>query len=200
MNTPVPQQHQGGKLDTAAQSGFTDEAAAAAFYLTAKKRLLDVNHWAELCKVPLSSFSLTDQQGNPVRRLAETGDYIKIDIPGPGPAAGQGFDWVRIELIEEQDHDQEKVITLRARPAADPSAGTAETAHFFTAAATSSFQVKLKGLTVAAEEHGRNEVPNTSTDSVPDNIRNTLVGWSAKLGLSFPQWKSLVSGIADAKL
>jgi hypothetical protein len=53
------------------------------------------------------------------------------------------------------------------------------------------------GTIVTAEEHGRNEVPNTDTSSTIDNIRNTLVGWSARIGLSYPQWKSLVKGIID---
>jgi hypothetical protein len=41
-------------------------------------------------------------------------------------------------------------------------------------------------------------VPNTDTSLITDNIRNTLVSWSAKIGLSYPQWKSLVKGIVNA--
>lgn len=68
---------------------------------------------------------------------------------------------------------------------------------FFTSEATSTFQVKRIGQTVYAEEHGRNEVPNKDTSFATDNIRNTFVGWSAKIGLSYPQWKSLVEGIVE---
>ena len=70
-----------------------------------------------------------------------------------------------------------------------------DTAHFFKDAATSTFQVKRIANEVYAEVHGRNEVANTEANATTDKIRNTVVGWSAKLGLSFPQWKSLVTGI-----
>jgi hypothetical protein len=52
------------------------------------------------------------------------------------------------------------------------------------------------GNVVTAEVHGRNETPNTHTDHVLDNIRNTMVGLGAKVGASYPQWKGLVAGIA----
>ncbi|MGY0037116.1 hypothetical protein [Pedobacter sp. NJ-S-72] len=40
-------------------------------------------------------------------------------------------------------------------------------------------------------------MPNTDTSHLTDHIRNTLVGWTAKIGLSYPQWKSLVKGIVE---
>jgi hypothetical protein len=61
--------------------------------------------------------------------------------------------------------------------------------------ATSTFQVKRIGNCVSAEEHGRNEVPNLETGHLLDNIRNAIVSAGAKIGFSYPQWKSLVSGL-----
>ncbi len=43
---------------------------------------------------------------------------------------------------------------------------------------------------------GRNEVINTDTDHILDNVRNFLVGITAQLGASYPQWKALVDGLA----
>lgn len=199
MENQIPAQQEGSKVDTSAIAEFNTPEAAANFYGIAKQRLLNVSKWPDICKVPLSTFTLTDAAGNTVNRIAVEGDYIRIDIPGPGTDAGDGFDWVRIEKITEETEADIAVLSLRARPAANPTNQDPSVAHFFTQQATSTFQVKRIGLTVFAEEHGRNEVPNTDTSVLKANIRNTLVGWSAKLGLSYPQWNSLVKGIASAK-
>ncbi|RAJ35576.1 hypothetical protein [Pedobacter cryoconitis] len=197
MKNQIPKQQEGGQLDTTAKTEFSSMEEAKAFYQIAKSRLLNVSCWAEICKVPLSTFTLTDANGHEVIREAEEGDYLKINIPGPATHTGDGFDWVHIEKIEEETAIQASVITIQARPAPNPTQQNPETAHFFSQQATSTFQVKQSGNTVSAEEHGRNEVPNTDTSNLTDNIRNILVGWTAKIGLSYPQWKSLVKGIVE---
>jgi len=45
---------------------------------------------------------------------------------------------------------------------------------------------------------GRNEIINVDNENMSDNIRNYLVGLAAKMGASYPQWKSLLKGMADA--
>lgn len=197
MRNQIPEQNDGGKLDTTAKAEFTSAAEAKEFYKIAKGRLLRVSEWSEICKVPLSTFTLIDPAGHKVEREALEGDYVKIDIPGPGTHSGEGFDWVRIEKIREEITPDLAVLTLQARPSANPMNEDTNTAHFFTSQATSTFQVKQIGNTVYAEEHGRNEVANTDTSFLTDNIRNTLVGFSAKIGFSYPQWKSLVEGIVN---
>jgi len=197
MKDQVPVQHTGSQIDTSAQAEFSSAEEAAAFYSIAKNRLLNAYKWAEICKVPLSVFALTDSQGNIVERPAEEGDYLRIDIPGPGTHSGDGFDWVRVEKITEEFAESSATTSMQVRPSANPASEDTSTAHFYTAMATSTFQVKRIGTIVSAEEHGRNEVPNTDTSHLADNIRNTLVGWSAKIGLSYPQWKSLVKGIVE---
>lgn len=199
MKHQVPEQHTGSKIDTTAQVEFAAAAEAIAFYAIAKNRLLNAYEWSEICKVPLSVFALTDSQGNTVKRPAQEGDYLRIDIPGPGTHSGDGFDWVRVEKISEEFTEDAATISMQVRPAANPASADTSTAHFFTAMATSTFQIKRIGTVVSAEEHGRNEVPNTDTSHLGDNIRNTLVGWSAKIGLSYPQWKSLVKGIVETE-
>lgn len=197
MKNQIPKQQEGGQADTTAKTEFTSPEEAKAFYQIAKSRLLNVSCWAEICKVPLSTFTLTDSDGHEVIREVEKGDYLKINIPGPGTHTGDGFDWVRIEKLEEEINPLSSAITIQARPAANPTQQDPDIAHFFNQQATSTFQVKQSGNTVYAEEHGRNEVPNTDTPAITDKIRNTLVGWSARIGLSYPQWKSLVKGIVE---
>ncbi len=199
MKNEIPIQQEGGQLDTTAKAVFPSEAMAKEFYKVAKHRLLSVSRWAEICKVPISVFTLISAAGNVVNREAIEGDYIKIDIPGPATSTGDGFDWVRIEKISEETGADISVFSMQARPSINPWGNETEIAHFFKDLATSTFQIKQIGAEVYAQEHGRNEVPNTDTDSFSDNLRNRLVGWTAKIGLSYPQWKSLVKGIADTE-
>ena len=199
MKNKIPEQREGRKMDITAKAVFPSIEAARQFYTIAKNRLLNVSDWAEICKVPVSVFTLTDHTGATIRREAKEGDYLKIDIPGPGTAAGNGFDWVHIEKIKEESDGINRSISLQARPAVNPSGDESAIAHFFKDAATSTFQVKQIGNEVWAEEHGRNEIPNTATPSAVDNWRNRIVGWTAAIGLSYPQWKSLVEGLVETE-
>jgi len=194
-NEHIPKQEIGEEMDVMEKRSFENKAIAIDFFKTARHRLLDVNRWAKLTGHELSSFQLVSSFGNPVEGLAGNGDYIRIDIPGPGTSVGQGYDWVLIESIVEASEVGMELVSMKVRPTASPLSNNGDTAHFLTEQATSTFQVKRIGQHVLAEEHGRNEQPNTYTMSTTANIRNMLVGWAATLGLSYPQWKSLVKGI-----
>ena len=85
-----------------------------------------------------------------------------------------------------------------ANPAASPSV-TLNTkndiAHFFSDEATSSFVVKREKNRVIAGVYGRNEKPNTDSETLTDSIRNTAMAAGALSGFSKIQWKSLVAGL-----
>lgn len=190
----IPEQKLGSYVDVAEQIALSDEATAAAFFYVVKERLLSVNKWSDFAGTAMSAFALTDSSGNPVNRLAQEGDYIRIDIPGPGTGLGKGYDWVKVEEIAMEKEGDSERLTMRVRPADNPRSENRETAHFFTEQASSTFQVKRNGRHISAEEHGRNEQVNTYTESTADNLRNMFVGWAATFGFSYPQWKSLVKG------
>jgi hypothetical protein len=193
----VPHQEFGNKIDVVEHIEFSSSEEAIAFYQVARERLLNVNQWAKISAIRLSTFELTDSSGHNLSRIVQEGDFIKIDIPGPGTHAGDGYDWVKVESLKEESEETSEITSITVRPAAQPKGTSEETAHFFENSATSTFIVRRSGNTVFAEEHGRNEVPNTQTDHLIDNVRNTLIGWSARLGLSYPQWKSLVKGLIN---
>ena len=197
MKNDIPKQEEGSEMDVFEKTTFKDEAAAKAFYALARTRLLEVFNWDELSGFASATFTLTDASGREVRREAVEGDHFKINIPGPGTTTGDGFDWVVVELIREEQSAQGESIMMRARPTANPLHPNNETAHFFKDKATSTFKVYRKGLEVHAEVHGRNEVPNSDSGILINNVRNVLVGWSAKIGFSYPQWKSLVTALVN---
>ena len=192
----IPAQHEGKDMDISDSVEFENEILARNFYLEAKNRLLTINNWNEVAKVPVSTFEHLDTFGQHSEERPQEGDFVKIDIPGPGLWSTSGYDYVQIEQINEssdQDHD---LITLTLRPSFMPHHDhDHETKHFFKSMATSSFQVKRDGKTVEASYFGRNEIMNLELDSIMDRLRNIFVALGAKLGASYPQWKSLIEGI-----
>lgn len=192
-NNAIPPQRIGTRMDAVEEQKTRSAEEALALFHKASDRLLAVNQWGELAG--LSDFQLIDAQGIRAERKAQNGDFIRIDIPGPGSNAGAGYDWVRIIQILEHEDPLSRSLTMMVRPSAHPLSAKAEIAHFLKVDATSTFVIRMEGLSVFAEEHGRNELPNINEGSFYDKGRNFMVGMVAKLGLAYPQWKNLVKAL-----
>jgi hypothetical protein len=197
--TMIPPQQQGGQLDTDYSVRCSSDKEAMERFRVSASRLLNVNEWDVLCGPLSARFEVTSPAGTPVNQRALEGNYFRISIPAPGPAEGDGFDWVRIEKIEHSvDPMQDEArMSMRVRPASNPAREGADVAHFFGPEATSTFRVTRKGETVTASVHGRNETPNDDTSSLTDKVRNALVAMGARLGVSSLQWNNLVKGIIE---
>jgi hypothetical protein len=59
-------------------------------YMRGVKRMQNPNIWHDLAGWASASFKLVGTEGEELLRLASEGDYIRIDLPGPGPAKGNG--------------------------------------------------------------------------------------------------------------
>lgn len=195
----VPKQEKGEKSDTAHSIKLKTEEQAKSFFSVVKNRLLNVTDWDKLSGTGAANFALTDVKGNLVKRPVKKGDHIRINIPGPGSKAGRGFDWVKIEIVEnlhEPLKDYE-ALYIQVRPAKNPRENSDEVAHFFKDDATSTFIVSREANTVNAEVHGRNEIPNLKETNKLDKIRNAVTAIGAMLGLSKTQWTFLVKGLVS---
>ncbi len=197
FNKIVPENIKGKHTDVEHSITLNNREESLHAFKRAYKRMLNVNIWHELIGFAGAHFALADEHGNEISRLAQLNDYIRIDIPGPGPASGDGYDWVYIEAVEDNSNPEadEEAIGIRLRSCKNPHHPGKDTAHFFTSDATSAFIIQRKNNTVSASYHGRNEVLNTDTESVKDKIRNTLVGAGAKIGLSELQWATLIKSL-----
>ena len=60
-------------------------------YMRVVKRMQNPEIWHELAGWASASFKLMGSEGEDVARLAEEGDYIRIDVPGPGSKEGGGL-------------------------------------------------------------------------------------------------------------
>ena len=170
---------------------------AILLFEAAKKRLLDINSWHRLCGNASAEFALTDSLGNVIHSVPQTGNYIRIRIPGPPNTEGHGYDWVRIEEFEQSKDllkDQD-IFGFRVRPASDPETHDGDPSHFYMSTATSTFLIMRQSTRVTGVERGRNEVPNGHGGRLLNNIRNVAVAIGAWLGLSKSQWSRLMKGV-----
>jgi hypothetical protein len=197
----IPPQLEGTKKDIEHSIKAANEDDAKELFSTGRNRLMNINHWHEYAQPLTATFKLSNEHGAEINRTAKVGDYLKIDIPAPGPTESNGMDWVRIEAIEDKRDPNgiEELIAIRVRPAPDPTSGNKDVAHFFNDSATSSFVVERQGKTVSASVYGRNEKPNTETHNIIDKVRNAIVGSTAVLGFSNIQWKNLAKGLIETQ-
>jgi hypothetical protein len=200
-NDNIPAQTIGKETDVIHFADLGSVQEAHHLFLLAKDRLKDISQWHVLSGPHSAKFTITDATGNPVYKMAEKGDLFSIDLPAPGPLAGDGKEWVRIEAIEEVDdaEAESEYITITARPIASPMHPDQSTAHFYSHASTSTFIVERYLNHVSAAVHGRNETPNNKDTGLYDTVRNTIIALGAREGLSGPQWKSLVKGLLEGQ-
>lgn len=192
----IPDQQQGAEVNVEESVTLTSTDAAKHFFSQVRQRLLNVNKWKELAGALSAGFTLTDRNGELVDGLPQPGHYFKIDIPAPGIITGEGFDWVKVEEVKDEQQPDADYISIRVRPASSPVNGRNDVAHFLTEDATSTFVVQRRGATVTAGVYGRNETPNVNeADTLLDKARNAIVGSGAVSGLAKLQWKGLVSGL-----
>ncbi|MDQ6609851.1 MAG: hypothetical protein M3Y85_08525 [Bacteroidota bacterium] len=193
----IPEQRDGSEITVEEYVLLDSVAAAKAFFLDVKDRLLHVNKWQEISGTLSADFQLTDEKGETIDSSPQKGNYVKINIPEPKMRKGEDFDWVRVEeVIEDNDGDGES-IAIKMRPAVSPVDNNNDVAHFFTDEATSNFIVKRQGTKVTAGVYGRNEKPNVKAETLIDRVRNAVVGSGAASGISKLQWKALVNGLLD---
>lgn len=191
----IPKQEKGGHVDILEIKHFGLDSEAILFYQNMEARFLNINTWHKVCKSTLSKFYLVDSNNQLIEGNPKIGLYIKIDIPGPSTKMGAGFDWVIIRNVTYIEEINYQAIYIVVQPAPNPINNGQETSHFYTADASSTFIISRAGNTVKAEVHGRNEIVNSQTSIISDNLRNMIVGMSAKVGFSYPQWKSLAKGL-----
>ncbi len=192
----IPQREKGLEKNIEYSIVTESKDDAENWFVEAKDRLLDVNSWKKYSSELSVDFKLMDNHGKGVNRHAKTNDFIRIAIPGP--SAGAGFDWVRIEAIEYDDYEDEDIetIAMLVRSSKMPTGNNEGTAPLFDDNVTSTFVLKRRGKRLIAAYHGRNANPNAD-GGVPDKANNTMITTGTWLELSDEQWKKLVTGLIE---
>lgn len=193
----LPAQYTGKEIQAEACVELEDDDEAQEFYSVVKERLLNVNNWHELAGIISATFQLFDPNGDQAVRKPEVGDYVRIDIPGPGSKAGDGYDWVCIEDMKEVTEKDVQSIGFRVRPSKNPGGREDTLAHFYSDEASSCFIITREGSKVSAWIVDRNLSPNDEPESLTDKIRDTAIGISAVGLFSKIQWQHLAAGLID---
>jgi len=191
----IPEQKEGRKITAEASANFAGNKEAKDFYQTAKRRLLFIHNWGKIAGKLSADFQLTDNNGNEADRPAQKTDHFRIDIPGPGSKAGEGYDWARVEDIMEVNNGDVDSIAIVVRPAANPQTQNPNVAHFFSEKSTSTFVVTREANKITASIYDRNIEANEETEEPLDKLRNAMVGLTAKHGFSKLQWQAMADAL-----
>jgi hypothetical protein len=195
----VPIQKKGSYHDTEAKKTYADPEQVNEGFNILKERFMLINNWKSYCGEGFADFKLFDSEGRMVERFPLIGDYIRIDIPGPGTVEAKGYDWVEItDLFEEQTHDIcLDFMMMTCRPSKNPQDKTSEhIVHFYSDQATSTFGIFKGRNFIEAGIYGRNETPNMDAEFI-DKARNLMIAAGGMIGISKIQWKTLVDGFLD---
>lgn len=192
----VPQQQSGGFHDTESQKQFDPALLPLKFELL-KERFFSVTRWKSYCGEGFADFKLYDSEGTETARDPQKGDFIRIDIPGPGEKEAKGYDWVEITDICFQEDSSSESILMTCSPSGDPkNSKNSHIAHFYSRKATSTFLISRTATHLKAAVYGRNESPNFNAGFI-DVIRNLMVATGGMMGVSKIQWKKLSDGFLD---
>lgn len=194
----VPVQKKGAFHDTESKKSFESEELVANHFEILKNRFFSIHRWKEYGGDLSADFRLFDCDGSYVDRMPRKGDYIRIDIPGPGDIKAKGYDWVEVMKIDDRCYgDELERYLLVCRPSAVPQSNKEHIAHFYSRESSSSFIISRGIDYIKAGIYGRNEVPNVSRSGFFGRIRNLLVSIGGFFQLTKIQWKSLADGFLD---
>lgn len=194
----VPAQKKGAFHDTESKRCFESAELVAHHFEILKDRFFSIHRWKEYGGDLSADFRLFDCVGSYVDRMPRKGDYIRIDIPGPGDIKAKGYDWVEVMKIDDRCYgDELERYLLVCRPSAVPQSNEEHIAHFYARESSSSFIISRGIDYIKAGIYGRNEVPNISRTGFFGRIRNLLVSIGGFFQLTKIQWKSLADGFLD---
>ena len=200
MKNKIPAQHIGAESKAISKINFdTDELAKVHFEIV-KKRFFDINSWELFAGKNKAKFTLRNQKGELILVHPKVGNYISIEVPLLPNKDEDQFDWVKIEVCEQEEKADYESFYIRVRPTSNPTNQSDEITHFLDVKATSNFLITRDGTEISAEVYARNEVPNFDDKSISEKIRNKVVAVGGMLFGSKLQWEGLTDGlIKDGK-
>ena len=200
MKNKIPAQHIGAESKAISKIKFdTDELAKAHFEIV-KKRFFDINSWELFAGKNKAKFTLRNQKGELIIDHPKVGNYVSIEVPLLPNKDEDQFDWVKIEVCEQEEKADYESFYIRVRPTSNPTNQSDEITHFLDVKATSNFLITRDGTEISAEVYARNEVPNFDDKSISEKIRNKVVAVGGMLFGSKLQWEGLTDGlIKDGK-
>ena len=195
MKNKMPAQEVGAESVAVSKINFDDIGLAKVHFEIVKKRFLDINSWELFAGKNKAKFTLRSEKGELILDHPKVGNYISIEVPLLPNKDEDHFDWVKIEVYEEEKKEDYEVVYIRVQPTSNPTNPTEEITHFLDSTATSNFFIRRNGTEISAEVYARNEVPNFEDKTLSEKIRNKAVAVGGMLFGSKLQWEGLTDGL-----
>ena len=195
MINKIPEHEIGAECKAISKITFDNVELAKNHFETVKKRFLDVNSWEFFAGENKAKFALRNREGELILNQPKVCDYISIEVPLLPNKDKDHFDWVTIEVCEEEKREDYEEIYIRLRPTSNPTSLTDETTHFLDSKATSNFFIRRNGMEISVEIYAINEVPNFEDKTLVEKIRNKAVALGGMLFGSKLQWEGLTDGL-----
>jgi hypothetical protein len=191
----IPRQKIGGRTGASGKREMPTRHEAILLFNDAVKRLKDVNRWHILCGHGSAEFHLCDEKGGLLySREASKGHFIRISHTDleTGKTARR---WVAVEelITNKTVIKDEEIFGLKLRSANDPEGLDPQEGHG--QISTSTFVVIRNTNEVEVIETEGEENPNVGPRAFLNKMKNVVIAFAALIGLSTPQWKSLVNGV-----
>ena len=193
----IPPQTTGTSIEVEASISLKTPEEAGKHYAIVKERLMDMGNWHSLTGLLSAKFQIISSELVDVDRKVQQGDFVKIDIPGPGNSRGDGYDWVRVQEVKEMAEGDVESTGFQVRPSFNPFDKIDDVAHFYAETATSNFIVTREGNRLSALVIDRNLKPNAEADFLIDTVRNSATGIGAIGIFSKMQWQRLADGLLE---
>lgn len=175
-----------------AKREFTSVSEAEINFEKLKDKLFYVESWNEYSGV--TSFGFFDENGkHRPDKKAETGDYIKVTLPGTGKP-----DWVKIVEIHEAPDE----VLITVQPSKDPTSenpGENTLSHFFTDDSRNSFCLERTDKFLKCYVIGIHEKTNTeNTSGILETARNFATSnLGHYLGVQHLEWTVFCRNLLD---
>ena len=196
----IPNQTEGAYHDTEKTKDLGSLEICDIRYRMIKRNFLAINHWKDLGRKGSAEFKLYDSDGNFKTTQPIEGDFIRIDIPGPGDFKAKGYDWVRIIKLTYEFglKDELECLTMVTQPSQEPSDRSDHIAHFYSKKSTASFRIAKGKDFVRVGIYGRNELSNVSDPGFFGRIRNFFIASGGFVHLTKLQWSELADGLINS--
>lgn len=187
-------QRLGTAIDAEASAVLSTEKTAIVFFELVRNRLEHVNSWPIIAGNLSAEFQIVNKEGLEVFRKAHEGDYLRIDITASGVRPGNGFDWVRIEYLDDMDQHR---FGFCMRPATHPGSHRHAGARFYHGDSTSSFVVFRAGRRVTVKISDRTLQRADEEKNQVERFRKEGVAWTGRKRFSAIHWQALAEGLVS---
>jgi hypothetical protein len=194
LDNILPKQNKGrkAKVQLSVTSNSVNEATRLYEFL--KLALVDVNNWMEFQPGINLYPRLMNRTGVHLRRMAQSGDLIKIILPR-WQSPGRLVDWREIANIEERLTENAEIFFISIVPALNPEMDLPEASHFLKPESSVTFFVIRDEEKLQLEVHTRNEGLNSPLPGLKTKLQTIMMSVFIAGGFYEAQWSRLMKSI-----